>query len=473
MTHSRSCLLLASSLVPILLAGWLSACAGDDGKDGAVGPAGARGPKGDPGAPGDAGPVGPQGEPGEQGEPGPPGADGSQGEAGATGAAGAGNGGNTTGLLATSCLSPCHGFSGLVEQWKTSTHYATFIANLGGEEVATWTGPQACGNCHAIDAIEQRLSGNIAFAGTGGPNSKHGQLSYLATTTSKVTESTYAGSSSVAEVNCTTCHDSSAKIDPHVTGKTYVPNSFPLRVPSGPTDQVLLEKSSAPGVSDGTPAGAYTVGNACMWCHKSRKDVTNFITATNNAITNTHWGPHEGPQADIYTGVGGYHYAGKTYGNSSHQAFEKGCVDCHMPSVESNQGIGNHSFAPVVSTCKKAGCHTQTRSFDVGGGKSAMTAGIQELRVALNTKGWLTRSAAAPYLPLSTTDLADSQHNLDLTMPGVTGLTGDQAGALYNYLILARGSAGGVHNPLYVRELIYDSVKAITGSAPLTVPTRP
>ena len=58
-------------------------------------------------------------------------------------------------------------------------------------------------------------------------------------------------------------------------------------------------------------------------------------------------------------------------------------------------------------------------------------------------------------------------------MPGVTGLTGDQAGAVYNYLILARGSAGGVHNPLYVRELIFDSVKAITGAAPVTLPTRP
>jgi hypothetical protein len=58
-------------------------------------------------------------------------------------------------------------------------------------------------------------------------------------------------------------------------------------------------------------------------------------------------------------------------------------------------------------------------------------------------------------------------------MPGVTGLTADQAGALYNYLILARGSAGGVHNPIYVRQLVYDSVLAVTGSAPATIPTRP
>jgi hypothetical protein len=126
-----------------------------------------------------------------------------------------------------------------------------------------------------------------------------------------------------------------------------------------------------------------------------------------------------------------------------------------------------------VSTCTTAGCHTQAKNFDVGGGKTAMTSGIQELRAALNDMGWLTRSATAPYVPLAAADLADTQFSLDLTMPGVTGLTGDQAGALYNYLLLARGAAGGVHNPLYVRELIFDSVKAITGSAPVTLPVRP
>lgn len=447
----------------------LSSCTGEDGKDGATGPAGARGPAGaqgpagETGPQGDAGPAGPAGETGPQGPPG----------AGAGGGGGEGGEGNEPGVLTTSCLGPCHGFTGVVEQWKSSTHYATFIANLGGEEVATWTGPQACGNCHALDAIEQRVAGNVGFAGTAGPASpEHGQLSYLNSANSRIAESIYAGSSSVAEVHCTTCHDSSANNDPHLTGEIYTPGSFPLRVPAGPADYALLEKSSAAGLSDGTPAGEYTTGNACMWCHKSRKDVTNYITASNN-ITSTHWGPHEGPQADVYTGLGGYHYAGKTYDNSSHQAFENGCIKCHMPSIDSNQGVGNHSFAPHVSTCTSAGCHANAKNFDVGGGKSAMSAGIQELRVALNTKGWLTRSETAPYAPLSATELADPQVKLDLTMPGVMGLTADQTGALYNYLILARGSAGGVHNPIYVRQLVFDSVVAVTGTPPATLPTRP
>ena len=341
----------------------LVGCTGEDGKAGATGPAGARGPAGP------AGPPGPAGE-GAAGE-GAVGPEGPEGPAGPTGPAGE-DGTGVDGGLTTGCLGPCHGFTGIVEQWKTSTHFATFIANLGGEEVATWTGATTCGNCHAIDAIEQRVGGNVNFAGTTGPaNVTDGQLNFLNSTNMRVTESTYAGQATVAVVHCSTCHDISAETDPHLTGEEYTPGSFPLRVPSGSGDQARIEKSSVLGMSDGTEAGEYGVGNACMWCHKSRKDVTNYVVASNN-LSSAHWGPHNGPQTDIYSGKGGYHYASKTYGNSSHQGFTNGCVDCHMPSVASNAGIGNHSFYPQLSACQQQGCHTTARNFDVGGGQSAM-----------------------------------------------------------------------------------------------------
>lgn len=450
-------------------------CTGDAGKDGAVGPPGARGatgPAGPPGEgaagaadgePGPRGPAGPEGPPGPTGPAGPKGDDGSGGEGGA----------GPSDPLTVGCLGPCHGFTGIVEQWKTSTHFATFIANLGGEEVATWTGATTCGNCHAIDAIQQRVNGNVRFNGSTGPvNVTHGETNYVDTTNGRVVESLYAGQATVAVVHCTTCHEVSADNDPHLTGKPYTPGSFPLRVPSAAGDQARIEKSSALGVADGTEAGPYGMGNACIWCHKSRKDVTNYIAATNN-LTSVNWGPHEGPQADIFSGKGGYHYSGQTYGASSHQGFVNGCVDCHMPSVAKNSGIGDHSFYPQLSACQKSGCHSTATSFDVGGGQSAMKGGIQELRVALNDLGWLTRSTAAPYAPLAARDLADQAFQEDKVLPGATGVTADQAGALYNYLLLARGSGGGTHNPIYVRQLIFDSVKALTGSAPVTVPIRP
>src|SRR5262245_15152687 len=101
-------------LIVLFTGGLAIGCAGEDGAQGVPG---VPGPAGSQGIPGPAGP------PGEAGPPGPPGMSGMP-------------DGGTVGLP-TSCLSPCHGFNGIVEQWKTSTHYATFISNLGGEEVDT------------------------------------------------------------------------------------------------------------------------------------------------------------------------------------------------------------------------------------------------------------------------------------------------------------------------------------------------
>jgi hypothetical protein len=52
-------------------------------------------------------------------------------------------------------------------------------------------------------------------------------------------------------------------------------------------------------------------------------------------------------------------------------------------------------------------------------------------------------------------------------MPGVT-LTAAQAGAMYDYILVARGGAYGVHNPLYEKQLMYDSYEAVTGNPPPT-----
>lgn len=102
-----------------------------------------------------------------------------------------------------------------------------------------------------------------------------------------------------------------------------------------------------------------------------------------------------------------------------------------------------------------------------------MRANLQELRVVLNDAGFLTRSAAAPYTALSPSDLLDPAFALDQVLPGAKNVPAAVAGALYNYLLLARGSADGVHNPVYTRELIFDSYKALTGTTPNSLPTRP
>ena len=433
-----------ATLLSALAGATLWACTGSDGAGGAPGAAGAAGAQGNSGA------AGPAGSAGVPGAPGPSGV--------------------VDGGLPSSCLTPCHGFNGIVEQWKTSTHYSTFISNLGGTEVDTWTGPQACGNCHAIDGISYRIAGTVGTIDGGAvANVKNGENNYKAPNGS-TQESTYKGSAKVAGVTCVTCHNVSDATDPHRTGLAFTPGSFPLRAPSGPTDQVYIEKSPVLGTVTGTPAGKRGTANACILCHKSRKDVTQYITAS-QTLTSPFWGPHEGPQADIYTGAGGYHFTGLQYGTSTHES-KLTCVDCHMPDIPTNANTPNHSFYAQISTCTASSCHTSVPNFDVDGGQSTVKAGLLLLQKALNNSGYLTRDAAAPYTALTPAMLADTQFALDKTRPGggadggPSVLTADQAGALYNYLLAARGSALGVHNPKYTKQLIYDSYVAIVGTAP-------
>jgi hypothetical protein len=373
--------------------------------------------------------------------------------------------------LPTSCLSPCHGFNGIVEQWKTSTHYATFISTLGSDEVTTWTGPNSCGNCHALDALELRVANSIGTAlGGAVANAKNGQLNYRNPANGALVEATYAGVSKVAQVGCVTCHSVNETTDPHRTGQPYTPGTFPLRVPSGANDEARIEKSADTSAVTGTVAGT-GVSNTCIWCHRSRKDVTNYIAAS-APLTSANWGPHQGPQADVFSGAGGYHFAGRTYGSSTHQE-KLGCVDCHMPEVTANGRSANHSFYPQVAAC--VSCHANATNFDINGGKSQTQAALFELQKALNDAGYLTRSTAAPYLPLSSRELTDGAFALDKTRPGGGAdggnivMTANLAGALYDYLIVARDASLGAHNPRYTRQLIFDAYFALTGLPPTTI----
>jgi hypothetical protein len=409
-----------------------------------TGPAGPPGLDGIPGSTGSQGTPGPQGPPGEGGPPGI----------------------GVDGGLVVGCLSPCHGFNGVVAQYETSVHYAAYVNNLNGGEVAEWTGAQQpCGNCHAIDALNQRATGNVSYAGDAGvTNLMYGELEYRDSLTGVATESTYAGVAEVAAVYCTTCHLVTNADDPHITGLPWTPGSFPFQVPVDAGDPSYIEISPTVGVVTGTSVGLLAAANTCVWCHRSRKDATNFIASTNN-LGSAYWGPHEGPQSDVYSAKGGYEYLGKTYGTSTHQ-LKLTCVDCHMPPVVANQGVPNHSFYPQIAVCQN--CHIGVTNFDVGGGQTTMTTALSTVEGVLNTAGYLTRATASPFTPLTSANLTDGAFSTDNANGSATGLTASQAGALYDYFLVARDGSLGVHNPTYAQELLYDAYVAITGSPPTT-----
>ncbi len=429
-----------------ILGGFLVACAGPDGKEGPAGLAGPAGPQG---------PAGPEGPPGT------------------TPFIDAGVDGATT----NSCAQPCHGFGNVVDQWKFSGHYKI---SAMADDNPTWTGAASCGNCHALDGIERRVAGVVTVADGGVASGvANGHLNFQ-TATGGAAEAVYAGLGKNAIIHCSTCHAFTPTNDPHVTGK-YEPGSAPLRVASGPDDQSLIEKSPADAGVVGQPAGKYKAGNTCVFCHKSRRDVTAFITPANR-MSSTRWGPHQGPQADIYSGKGAYHFPGQSYGTSVHTTLANGCVGCHMTPVASNKNVPDHSMIASIAACKT--CHTTYTgtSYDIQSGQSTVRAGLFELQAALNARGLLTRSSAAPFVAMSETELRDGAFQLDQPRPqsgvGPDGGVADQvlsatdAGALYNYLLLARGRDFGVHNPTYTKQLLWDSIRQIKGTTPTFMSAR-
>jgi hypothetical protein len=441
LTFSRktglACLLVTS--VAAVLVG--VACGGDDGSRGDTGLAGIPGPQGVPGEPG---------------------------------AGGAGADGGTGNILSGACTQPCHTFNGVVDQWRFSNHSHPQENEIGGG---------ACGNCHGLDGIQQRVANKYVLApDSGAPTGvPMGHLNYK-TGSGAVSEIGYGGATTIGRIHCTTCHDFNPTNDPHVVGK-YVAGSARIRVPGGATDTVLLEKSETSAAPTGQSV-AYKAANVCVFCHKSRKDVTSFITA-NNAISSNRWGPHNGPQTDVYSGKGGYQFAGLTYGTSAHAAIPNACVSCHMSPVAGNANVPDHTMKPNVEYCKS--CHTTYTGtdFDIQSGRTLVKKALAELEASLNAAGLLTRSAAAPYAPLDDDDLTDGQFQLDLTRPG-SGLNGANlsldaatAGALYNYLIVARSKDLGVHNPTYAKELLWDSIvqvnkyRSIAPPEPKSLPSRP
>jgi hypothetical protein len=431
----------------------LSACSGPDG------PAGPAGANGEAGVQGTAGPMGPAGTGGTPGS----------------------LDGSITGSIPVSCLSPCHGFNGVVAQFQTSVHYTEYLVNVSSATPETeWTEPgQPCGNCHAIDGLQQRVTGNVGTTNDGGVvNLATGELQYRDPVAGGQSSAIYIGSATVAEVYCTTCHAVTNANDPHKTGIPWTPGSFPLQV-SEDGGAINIERSPSTAAVTGTQAsgpngGNFGPGATCMWCHRSRVDVTNYLTATGNVITSVHWGPHEGPQADLFTGKGGYQYPGQTYGEATHEQ-KLSCIDCHMVTVADNSGVADHSFTPQLSACQ--GCHAGATSFNVSDFESQVQAAMTQIETWFNGEGLLTRAAVAPYTALTTAQLGDGNWDQDQPVPGgaVEGglLTQAQAGALYNYILVARGGAFGVHNPKYIAELLYDSYMAISGLPLASFPMRP
>lgn len=293
------------------------------------------------------------------------------------------------------CVS-CHNddtmLAAAILQWRHSVH--------SSPELLYETNSSSCGVCHTSEGFVTNLTGTPAV------------------------------SENPTMIGCRTCHA------PHTN------KDFSLRTTAAYTllNGTVVDKGK---------------GNLCINCHRSRRDIRTYVTDPTN-ITNSRFGPHEGPQAEMYFGTGGYEF-GEQMNQSSHKTLiADACVTCHM-ATPIGALVGGHTFmtAGVVEgeeilnaevIC--AGCHAGAEVYNLTAlgdyDGDGTTEGIQDefdgvlgqLRAELLTRGLIDANDGST---------AGSRSAVE-------------AGAIYNFRLGLRDGSRGVHNPAYTMDLLKTSL---------------
>lgn len=238
---------------------------------------------------------------------------------------------------------------------------------------------------------------------------------------------------------CSTCHG---------LHKTFETKDYAFRV-NGPV-AALYDKTQKLDVKGNS--------NLCVVCHQTRRPEPNKdIPGATYRISNSHYGPHHGPQGNVLAGVGFAEIPGSvaypTAGSAVHLT-QASCVGCHMSKFSSEKNIGStnpamvnrggHSFIPSVTACNSCHGGTPINDYNYGGVQSDIHAKLEQLRDKLVELGVVEYVAAdAAYEPKAG------------TYPML------HVQAYFNWIGLEEDRSLGVHNPKYVRALLVNTLEAL------------
>jgi hypothetical protein len=289
-----------------------------------------------------------------------------------------------------------------IGEWNNSVHAVTTRDPSGA-------GRETCVGCHTANGFIGRMTG------------------------AKTVDTTFAA------INCQTCHE------PH--GQT------------NPSSAAHLVRTRTPvTLADGTKISNAGEGALCMSCHQSRQNAQVYATTTAGS---SHYGPHDGPQADMLEGANGFTY-GKFIPSSAHAFVAKDtCVACHMQATATTDAAflnaGGHTFKmgftptgsdkPVQLVAACQGCHGPEvttfnfRLFDYN--EDDKIEGVQdEVQGLLDQLSTMLPPVGQPKTAL----------NIDATW------TRPQLQAAYNWLFVNNDGSKGVHNTAYAVGLLKASI---------------
>jgi predicted CXXCH cytochrome family protein len=273
---------------------------------------------------------------------------------------------------------------------------------------------------------------------------------------------------------CVQCHNGAGFVEYIKTGKQPVTHTLPEVVPI--TCATCHDPHSAENpnqlrtmtakLSDGEDINGAGKGAICMNCHKARQDAVAYTNDYLNKLS-THYGPHDGPQADILSGKNAVTFGQNIYTSPHLAATTDACVRCHMyPATTDSLGnvvlVGSHSFSMskdgVDNVAACVDCHGNfgpefsdkrcyingTADLDGDGVANGLQVEIQGLLDQLKAR-----------LP------QDEEGNVSITDSSVT-LT--EAQAAYDYFMVENDRSLGVHNPQFVFGILKASIEALGGT---------
>jgi len=333
-----------------------------------------------------------------------------------------------------------------------------------------------CENCHGPGSEHANYGGDVIAvaipSNTGACSQCHDEPTHhIKTATWSKSVHAVTTTDPAGNASCVGCHTGTGFIArmngaTTITETSYHPiDCYTCHEPHGVTAPTtathLIRNMSSVTLADGTQVTNAGEGILCMQCHQSRMKASAVDTTAGSA----HFGPHEGPQADMLEGVNGYTY-GQTLPSSAHQwVTTNTCIDCHMQTVASTDpafmNAGDHTFsttytpatgAPedLVAACQV--CHGQevttfnfpTYDFDNTGTVQGVQTEVQDL---LNT--------------LST--MLPPNNNVKTSLTIDSTWTKQQLEAAYNWLFVTNDGSKGIHNTLYAVGLLKASIANLQG----------
>ncbi len=322
------------------------------------------------------------------------------------------------GAPGTAVCAVCHESSSFLlakhRQFEHSLHYL-------GEAFAT-ANRTACATCHTHEGFIESLTTGLDTA-----------LSAFSHPTG---------------VNCRTCHNIHKKFDSTDFSLTY---SAPVKFRYAGGDKTYDFGSA----------------NICVKCHQARP-VSPLPVVNGDSITvsNFRWGPHYSMNANIMAGVGGFEIPGpEPYGtNNPHKLLIKdACVTCHM-ATPYGTFAGGHTFKMAyesggskvehVASCAQSNCHPGATKFDIDGKVTEIKGLIAQLREKLIEKG---------LLDVSRNTTGEEVLNEYIMLPGnrPKKFSALEAGAVLNYLLVAKDRSNGIHNYKYTKALLVNTLNAL------------